>query len=132
MFDALVSTREAEHELLTALQRGMGRAMIEAMAQIHISEAELARNVASALDRVRSGTEIVIERNAQPVAVLRLLNRSDGSFQRSRPRSPDNPQRPSTRSSQRTCRTSSIATASRSTHRTGTNRRWESFWTHPS
>ncbi len=37
----------------------------------HISESELARNLASVLDRVRSGTEVVIERNAQPVAVLR-------------------------------------------------------------
>jgi len=71
MFDAPISPREAEHELLTALQRGTGRAMIEGMAQIHMSEAELARNITSALDRVRSGTEIVIERNAQPVAVLR-------------------------------------------------------------
>src|SRR5208337_3514955 len=45
------------------------RHMIEDMAQVHISEAELARDVASVLDRVRSGTEIVIERNARPVAI---------------------------------------------------------------
>jgi antitoxin (DNA-binding transcriptional repressor) of toxin-antitoxin stability system len=45
--------------------------MIESMAQVHMSEAELARDIASAVDRVRRGTEIVIERNAQPVAVLR-------------------------------------------------------------
>lgn len=36
-----------------------------------MSEAELARDIASVLDRVQAGTEIVIERNAQPVAVLR-------------------------------------------------------------
>ena len=36
-----------------------------------MSEAELARDIASVLDRVQSGAEIVIERNAQPVAVLR-------------------------------------------------------------
>jgi prevent-host-death family protein len=41
------------------------------MGVVHISEAELAGNTASILDGVRSGTEIVIERNAQPVAVLR-------------------------------------------------------------
>lgn len=41
------------------------------MGIVHISEAGLARNTASVLDRVRSGTEIVIERNAQPVAILR-------------------------------------------------------------
>ena len=45
--------------------------MIEDMAQVHLTEAELARDIASVLDRVQSGTEIVIERNAQPVAVLR-------------------------------------------------------------
>jgi antitoxin (DNA-binding transcriptional repressor) of toxin-antitoxin stability system len=45
--------------------------MIEDMAQVHMTEAELARDIASALDRVQSGTEIVIERDAHPVAVLR-------------------------------------------------------------
>jgi antitoxin (DNA-binding transcriptional repressor) of toxin-antitoxin stability system len=40
------------------------------MAQIHISEADLARDIASVLDRVQSGTEIVIERDARPVAIL--------------------------------------------------------------
>jgi prevent-host-death family protein len=41
------------------------------MAVLHITEAELARNTASLLDRVQSGEEIVIERNARPVAVLK-------------------------------------------------------------
>jgi antitoxin (DNA-binding transcriptional repressor) of toxin-antitoxin stability system len=41
------------------------------MAVLHISEAELARDLPAVLDRVQSGTEIVIERNARPVAVLR-------------------------------------------------------------
>jgi antitoxin (DNA-binding transcriptional repressor) of toxin-antitoxin stability system len=41
------------------------------MGVVHISEAELVENIASFIDRARSGTEIVIERNAQPVAVLR-------------------------------------------------------------
>ena len=45
--------------------------MIEDMAQVHISEAELARDIAAVLDRVQCGTEIVIERNARAVAVLR-------------------------------------------------------------
>jgi len=38
---------------------------------LHISEAELVREIASLLDRVQSGTEIVIERDAKPIAVLR-------------------------------------------------------------
>jgi prevent-host-death family protein len=45
--------------------------MIEDMGVVHITEAELARDIASVLDRVQSGTEIVIERNSRPVAVLR-------------------------------------------------------------
>ena len=44
---------------------------MKAVGVVHISETELARNIASVLDRVQSGAEIVIERNAQPVAVLR-------------------------------------------------------------
>ena len=41
------------------------------MTVLHISEAELARNVQSVLDQVQAGTEVIIERNAKPVAVLR-------------------------------------------------------------
>jgi|SRR5579871_1905037 len=41
------------------------------MAQVHMTEAEVLRDFASALDRVKSGAEIVIECDAQPVAVLR-------------------------------------------------------------
>jgi antitoxin (DNA-binding transcriptional repressor) of toxin-antitoxin stability system len=38
---------------------------------VHVSEAELARDVRSILRRVQTGTEVVIEQDAQPVAVLR-------------------------------------------------------------
>jgi antitoxin (DNA-binding transcriptional repressor) of toxin-antitoxin stability system len=41
------------------------------MAVLHISESELARNTRSVLDQLEAGVEIVIERNAKPVAVLR-------------------------------------------------------------
>ncbi len=41
------------------------------MGALHITEAELARDIASVLDRVQAGAEIVIERDARPVAVLR-------------------------------------------------------------
>jgi prevent-host-death family protein len=50
---------------------------------IHISEAEAARDFASLLARVRAGAEVVIERDAHPVAVvhpaepsIRLLSES--------------------------------------------------------
>ncbi|MBV9036987.1 MAG: hypothetical protein JO182_21025 [Acidobacteriaceae bacterium] len=38
---------------------------------LHISETELAKNIQSILRRVETGAEIVIERNMEPVAVLR-------------------------------------------------------------
>ena len=48
--------------------------MIEMMKVLHISEAELIRDVRAILERVQTGTEIIIERDAQPVAVLRAAN----------------------------------------------------------
>ena len=44
--------------------------MIEGMAQVHMSEAELARDLHAALEMVRLGTEVIVERNHQPVAVI--------------------------------------------------------------
>ena len=38
---------------------------------IHISEADAANNLASILDRVSAGAEVVIERDSRPVAALR-------------------------------------------------------------
>jgi antitoxin (DNA-binding transcriptional repressor) of toxin-antitoxin stability system len=38
---------------------------------LHISEADLARDIPGILRRVQTGAEIVIERDAQPLAVLR-------------------------------------------------------------
>lgn len=49
----------------------MIRRIIESMAVLHITETELARDLSSVLDRVQAGAEIVIERDAKPVAVLR-------------------------------------------------------------
>jgi len=45
--------------------------MIEGMAQLHMSEAEVAKNFAAVLEKVRQGVEVVVEQNHQPVAVLR-------------------------------------------------------------
>jgi antitoxin (DNA-binding transcriptional repressor) of toxin-antitoxin stability system len=38
---------------------------------VRVSEAELAEHLRSILQRVETGTEVIIERDAQPVAVLR-------------------------------------------------------------
>jgi len=45
--------------------------MIEGMAQLHMTEAELARDLHAVLEKVRQGLEVVVEQDLQPVAVLR-------------------------------------------------------------
>ena len=41
------------------------------MATFHISEAEASGDFAALIARVRSGIEVIIESNAQPIAVMR-------------------------------------------------------------
>ena len=41
------------------------------MAQIHMTEAELARDLHETLARVQQGLEVVVEQGRQPVAVIR-------------------------------------------------------------
>ena len=41
------------------------------MATVHMSEAEVARDLHAVLDKVRQGVEIVIEQDHRPVAVLK-------------------------------------------------------------
>jgi hypothetical protein len=41
------------------------------MAQFHMTEAELARDLHAVLEKVRQGAEVVVEQDRQPVAVLR-------------------------------------------------------------
>jgi len=45
--------------------------MIGSMAQVHMTEAELARNLHEVLTKVRQGVEVVVEQDSQPVAVIR-------------------------------------------------------------
>jgi hypothetical protein len=45
--------------------------MIEGMAVLHITEAELARDVYGVLEKIRQGAEIIVERGAQPLAVIK-------------------------------------------------------------
>jgi antitoxin (DNA-binding transcriptional repressor) of toxin-antitoxin stability system len=40
---------------------------------IHISEAEAAHDFTMVIDRVRQGAEVIIERDAKPVAVVRAV-----------------------------------------------------------
>src|ERR1017187_2821276 len=57
--------------MATIATRRLNRRITEDMGALHITEAELVRDIASVLDRVQAGTEVVIERDAKPVAVLR-------------------------------------------------------------
>ena len=40
------------------------------MAQVHITEEELARDLRGVLEKVRQGVEVVVEQDHQPVALL--------------------------------------------------------------
>ena len=41
------------------------------MAVLHITEADLARDVPAVLEMIRQGAEFIVERNAQPVAIIK-------------------------------------------------------------
>jgi antitoxin (DNA-binding transcriptional repressor) of toxin-antitoxin stability system len=45
--------------------------MIEGMMTMHVTEAELARDVHAVLAKVRLGVEVIIEQDGHPVAVLK-------------------------------------------------------------
>jgi antitoxin (DNA-binding transcriptional repressor) of toxin-antitoxin stability system len=52
--------------------RAYGRAQdrIKRMDALHVTESDLVKDVHSILQKVETGAEIIIERNAQPVAVI--------------------------------------------------------------
>ncbi len=45
--------------------------MIEDMAVLRITEAELARDVHGVLEKITRGAEVIVERGAQPLAVIK-------------------------------------------------------------
>jgi len=45
--------------------------MMENMAQVHMTEAELARDLHGVLEKVRQGAEVVIEQDHRPIAVIK-------------------------------------------------------------
>jgi antitoxin (DNA-binding transcriptional repressor) of toxin-antitoxin stability system len=50
--------------------------MIEVMATIRITEAELARDIHAVLAQVQEGLEVIVEQDHRPVAVIRSPHRS--------------------------------------------------------
>jgi antitoxin (DNA-binding transcriptional repressor) of toxin-antitoxin stability system len=45
--------------------------MIEGMAQLHMTEAELVRDIESVLEKVRQGADVVVEQDYRAIAVIR-------------------------------------------------------------
>jgi hypothetical protein len=45
--------------------------MIEEMAQVHMTESEVAGDFAAALEKLRQGFEVVVENDCQAIAVLK-------------------------------------------------------------
>lgn len=54
-----------------ALTAVIKKVIIESMAQVHMTEAELARDLHEALLKVQQGVEVVVEQDHRPVAVIR-------------------------------------------------------------
>jgi antitoxin (DNA-binding transcriptional repressor) of toxin-antitoxin stability system len=50
--------------------------MIDAMSTVHMNETDVTANFADVLEKVRNGVEVIVERNHQPVAVIRGPARS--------------------------------------------------------
>jgi antitoxin (DNA-binding transcriptional repressor) of toxin-antitoxin stability system len=48
--------------------------MIEEMEQVRMTDAEVATDFAAVLDKLRHGTEVVVEQNQRPVAVISPVN----------------------------------------------------------
>jgi hypothetical protein len=42
------------------------------MAQLHMTEADVAKDFAAVMEKIRQGAEVIVERDAQPVAVIKL------------------------------------------------------------
>ncbi len=45
--------------------------MVEVMATVHITEAELARDIHAVLAKVQEGVEVIVEQDHHPVAVIK-------------------------------------------------------------
>jgi antitoxin (DNA-binding transcriptional repressor) of toxin-antitoxin stability system len=50
--------------------------MIEVMAQVHMTEAEVTRDFAAVLQKIQQGAEVIVEQDHRPVAVIRPPKRS--------------------------------------------------------
>ena len=58
-------------ERLIQIAQGKRNAMIEVMATVRITEAELARDIHAVLAKVQEGVEVIVEQDHRPVAVIK-------------------------------------------------------------
>ena len=49
--------------------------MIGDMPQLHMTEAEVSQNFAAVMEKIQRGAEVIVERDAQPVAVIKAPQR---------------------------------------------------------
>ena len=54
--------------------------MIESMAQVYMTEAEVTKDFAAVLKKLKSGVEVIVEQDRRPVAVIRPPKRSGRSI----------------------------------------------------
>jgi antitoxin (DNA-binding transcriptional repressor) of toxin-antitoxin stability system len=57
--------------------------MIGSMATLHISEADLARDLHAVLEQVRQGDEVVVEQDHRPVAIMKAVQQTGRSLSES-------------------------------------------------
>ena len=46
--------------------------MIEGMGQLHMTEADVAKDFAAVVEKIQQGAEVIVERDARPIAVIKL------------------------------------------------------------
>ena len=59
--------------------RPQGR-MIEGMAQVHMTQAEVTNDFAAVIEKLKEGAEVVVEQDHRPVAIIRQPKRSGRSI----------------------------------------------------
>lgn len=55
---------------------GVERSASNAMSVLHVTEAEMARDLHGVLEKVRNGAEVIIEQDARPIAALKAVPRA--------------------------------------------------------
>jgi antitoxin (DNA-binding transcriptional repressor) of toxin-antitoxin stability system len=52
------------------------------MEQVHMSEAEVASDFAAVLYKIQGGAEVIVDRNGQPIAIIKSVQPEPSTFSR--------------------------------------------------